>query len=257
MKQVKFAIHYIQHFFKAVDEHGVHSPFVFDLLTKAIYVKSRFYAYKNIENLREQLIDSSESIQRLDFGTGKSGTETISRIAKHSGKSPTQAQLLFRLVNYFQPTNVLELGTSLGISTCYLASANSNTNITSIEGCPNTANIAKKNFEILKLKNIKQIIGNFDEALPSFISKTEKLDFVFFDGNHRKEPTISYFNQCITKAHNDSVFIFDDIHWSGEMTEAWEHIKNHPQVTVTLDLFFMGLVFFRKEQSKQHFLIRF
>lgn len=257
MKQLSFALHYIQHYLKASSYKGSQPSFVSDLLTKAVYVTTRYYPYLGIEKIREDLIDSPQTIERYDLGTGKSGQTKISSIAKHSAKSPEQAQLLFRLVNYFQPKNVLELGTSLGISTCYLAAANSATKVTSIEGCPNTAAIAKRNFERLNLKNINLLVGNFNEQLPNFLKNTDTLHFVFFDGNHQQQATINYFNQCVEKVHNDTLFVFDDIHWSDEMTSAWEQIKNHPQVTITIDLFFMGFVFFRKQETKQHFLIRF
>jgi predicted O-methyltransferase YrrM len=193
------------------------------------------------------------------MGTGRSGKRTISEIAERSLKSEKYGQLLFRLVNHFKPNTILELGTSLGISTAYLASANPNSKVITIEGCPNIASEAKKNFEILGLKNIESVIGNFDSVLPAALCQLPTADckLVFFDGNHKKEPTLRYFNQCLELADNTSVFIFDDIHWSNEMEEAWEEIKSHPQVTVTIYLFFLGLVFFRKEQVKQNFIVRF
>ena len=109
----------------------------------------------------------------------------------------------------------------------------------------------------MELQNIEQHVGNFDDVLPKILSEKEKIDFVFFDGNHRKEPTLNYFRQCLDKVHEGSVFIFDDIYWSLEMKEAWSEIKMNEQVTVTLDLFYLGIVFFRKEQVKQHFIIRY
>jgi predicted O-methyltransferase YrrM len=161
------------------------------------------------------------------------------------------------LVNRFQPEEVLELGTSLGISSAYLASANSKIKVITIEGCKEIAEKAKENFKKLGLQNIEQHLGNFDDVLPQLLSEKKKIDFVFFDGNHRKEPTLNYFKQCLAHAHEGSIFIFDDIYWSSEMKEAWNEIKMNERVTVTLDLFFMGIVFFRKEQVKQHFIIRY
>lgn len=259
MKKLAYIYHYLLHRIKATNEGGLHSPFVFNLLTNAIYVKAGYYPFKKIEKLREQLLDSKKTIRCIDLGTGnkKTADKKVSYIAKLSAKSPEQAQLLFRFVNYFQPEQIIELGTSLGISTAYLASANSKTQLITIEGCPETARIAQQNFKDLKLKNIESLIGNFDEVLPKVLSKVSTLDFVFFDGNHRKEATLNYFEQCLQKANQDSVFVFDDIYWSDEMMQAWEEIKNNSSVTVTVDLFFMGIVFFRKEQAKQHFLIRF
>jgi predicted O-methyltransferase YrrM len=259
VKKIVFIYHYIVHRLKATNEHGVHSPFVFNLLTNVIDVKQKYSSYGNIEKLREQLLSSKKTIHCIDLGAGteKKADKQISRIAKTSAKSAKQAQLLFRLANHFQPSKIIELGTSLGISTAYLASANSKSQIITLEGCPETADFAQQNFKHLKLKNIQQVIGNFDDTLPKVLHDHENLEFVFFDGNHRKQATLNYFDQCLKKASDSTVFVFDDIYWSDEMMEAWNEIKNNDRVTVTIDLFFMGIVFFRKEQVKQHFLIRF
>lgn len=259
MKKVLFIYHYIIHQLKSTKQQDAHSPFVLDLLTNVVYVKTNYYPFKKIEKWRELMLDSKKTIQCIDLGAGgeKASDKKVSDIAKHSAKPTKQAQLLFRLVNYFQPAQVIELGTSLGISTAYLASANSKTQVITIEGCPETARVAQENFQLLKLKNITSLVGNFDEVLPKVLNKVNTLDFVFFDGNHRKQATLNYFEQCLKKTTEDSVFVFDDIYWSEEMMEAWEEIKNNTRVTITLDLFFMGIVFFRKEQAKQHFLIRF
>ena len=260
MKKIKFVFRYIKYLVKSVNEHGVHSPFVFDLLNNVIYVKTNYYAFTSIEQLRQQLLKSHKTITHSDFGAGENknnSQKTISDIAKHSAKSAKNAQLLFRVVNYFQPKNILELGTSLGISTAYLASANSASKVTTIEGSKELAELAEQHFKQLKIKNIETHIGNFDTTLPDVIATINTLDFVFFDGNHRKEPTLNYFNICLQKANENSVFVFDDIYWSDEMMQAWEEIKNNNDVTITIDLFFMGLVFFKSGQAKQHFTIRF
>ncbi|MEM1137885.1 MAG: class I SAM-dependent methyltransferase, partial [Bacteroidota bacterium] len=152
--------------------------------------------------------------------------------------------------------NVLELGTSLGINALYLTKACSNSNVISLEGCPNTLNIAKENFQKLNAK-VLTVIGEIGETLPKVLKEIEKLEFVFFDANHKKQPTLNYFNTCLPHINEHTVFIFDDIYWSKEMGEAWEQITHHPNVTLSIDLFDLGLVFFRKNQPKQHFLLRF
>lgn len=261
MKKILLAYHYLVYLIKSTSEHGVHSPFVFDLLINVIYTRSDYYVYEKIEAVREDLLNSEQVIEVEDLGAGsqfqKNKSKKIKNITRNAAKSAKYAQLLFRLVDHFQPSSVLELGTSLGISTAYLAAANSKIKVISIEGCTETAKIASQNFKKLELTNIEQNIGNFDDLLPAIVNQQNKIDFVLFDGNHRKKATLNYFQICLQKSHEHSVFVFDDINWSDEMREAWEEIKNNDKVTVTIDLFFLGIVFFRKEQAKQHFVIKF
>lgn len=261
VKTIRFILKYLKYYFKGFNKHHIHSPFVFELLTNVIGDTTPFYIYSPIEMLRSELMNSKETIQSGDYGTGsiKDGVieKKISDIARHSAKTAKYGQLLFRLVNHFQPQILLELGTSLGISALYQASPNKKANFITIEGCKETARIAKQNFKKINLENIQLVVGNFDTELPLVLKGLDRLDYVFFDGNHRKVPTLNYFEQCLPLVHDKTLFVFDDIHWSSEMEEAWEFIKNHPRVMVTIDLFFVGLVFFRKEQTKEHFIIRF
>ncbi len=255
MKQPSFLLKYIKYWFSAKTAHGIHSPFVFELYNEVINKKGNYYSFDKIELLRRKLLISNKEIDVTDLGTGKSGKRMLREIAERSAKDKKYCELLFRLAYHFKPNTILELGTSLGISTSYLASANQNAKVITIEGCPNTANEARKNFQSLGLQNIESITGNFDDVLCQL--PIADCQLVFFDGNHKKEPTLKYFSQCLESTHNDSAFIFDDIHWSDEMEEAWEEIKSHPRVSVTIDLFFLGLVFFRKEQAKENFIVRF
>ena len=204
---------------------------------------------------------SKKRLNCTDLGAGSylqnTRSKSISEIVHAAAKPEKYAQLLFRFVNYFQPATILELGTSLGISAAYMAAANSKSKLITIEGCKDIAAVAKENFIKLELHNIEQVVGNFDDCLPEVLNKIDQLDFAFFDGNHRKLPTINYFEQCLEKAVEGSVFIFDDIYWSDEMKVAWQEIKKNEKVTVTIDLFYFGIVLFRKKQVKEHFVIRF
>jgi predicted O-methyltransferase YrrM len=243
--------------------HGIHSPFVFELVTKVLNDRINYDDYATIEAVRKILLSSKTAVEVEDYGAGSAKglkkTRTIQQIAATSLKKPKYSQLLYRLVKYFQPATMLELGTSLGITTAYLAAAKKNANVITMEGAPAVAAIAEENFKRLNLQNTRLIIGNFDNTLPLLVHEQQLLfDFVFIDGNHRKKPTISYFEQLLQKSTSQTVFIFDDIHWSREMEEAWEAIKKHSSVTLTIDLFFIGLVFLRREQKeKGHFVIRF
>ncbi|WP_018613272.1 O-methyltransferase [Segetibacter koreensis] len=242
--------------------HGVHSPFVFEFITKVMNDNRHFYAYNSVEQVRQSVLKNNKVLSITDFGAGstvtKSNKRKVSDIARSALKPKKFSQLMFRIVNYYSANTIVELGTSLGITTGYLALGNLLGTVYTFEGASEVAAIAKDNFSQLALNNIDVIEGNFDETLQPQLNKINKIDFAFVDGNHRKEPTIRYFEQLLQKSTESSVFIFDDIHWSKGMEEAWEYIKQHSSVTLTIDLFFIGIVFFRKEQKvPQHFVIRF
>ena len=242
--------------------HGIHSPFVFNFVTKVLNDKGIYSVYDKIENLRNELTQKDETLTIEDFGAGsttsKSNKRKVGDIARSALKPKKFGQLMYRMVQHYKPSTIIELGTSLGVTASYLAPADSNAILYTFEGAKEIAAIAKKNFEQLNSNNIELIHGNFDDTLPGQLSKLSVVDFAFVDGNHRKKPTLNYFNQLLEKANENSILIFDDIHWSKEMEEAWKEIQQHPSVTLSIDLFFIGIVFFRKEQKvPQHFSIRF
>ena len=252
---------YLRFWLRSGNAHGLHSPFVFGLYTSVVRHTGTFGAYAPIEARRQQLLSSPASIRVTDFGagshTGAGRQRRLADIARTAAKPPHLAQLLFRLVNYFRPSTILELGTSLGLTTAYLAAADSHHRVVTFEGCPNVAATARETFATLQLSNVAIVEGNIDHTLvPALLALNAPVDFAFFDGNHRYEPTLRYFELCLAHRTDESVFVFDDIHWSAEMEQAWEVIKVHPEVTLTVDLFYIGLVFFRKNQPKQHFSLR-
>lgn len=260
MQQIRAFIKFLWH---SKNEHGVHSPFVFDLVTQCFYDKKKYPAYEKLASYRNQLLANSNTIEVTDFGAGsrvfKSNTRAVNAIAKNAGITPKRAQLLFRLVQYFQPESVLEIGTSLGLATAALHLGQPNAQLITLEGCPNTQRIAQSEFRKLfpSTHSIAWITTEFSVYLNA-LEATTRFDCIYFDGNHSKAATLAYFEQLLPTATNDSVWIFDDIHWSTDMEEAWESIKNHPAVTVTIDTFQWGLVFFRSEQklAKEHFILR-
>jgi predicted O-methyltransferase YrrM len=255
---------YLNHYFSASNSkgHGMHSPFVFDFITKVLNDNTDYPEYEIAESLRRQLLKDKTILEVNDFGAGSSVAKTTQRsiatIAAHAAKPKKYGQLLFRMIRYYQPENILELGTSLGITTSYLSLAKPDAKLVTMEGAKEIAKKAAESFDTIGLKNIELIEGNFDVALPALVSRLLTVDFAFIDGNHRQEPTERYFLQLLSKINNDSILVFDDIHWSREMEAAWNTIKNNPAVTCSIDLFFIGIVFFRKEfKEKQHFFIRF
>ena len=256
-----FISDYLKHRLTSKSRHGTHSPFVYKLTDEVIYDFKSNDDYKSIEAQRKKLLNDDSLVNVTDLGAGshlnKNRTKKVRQIAKNALKSPSLAQLIYRLAKDNDPNNIVELGTCLGITTAYLSKACPDADIITVEGCPETAKVAYNNFRQLDLENVELRVGNFDQLLPEIIAEQAQLDFVYVDGNHRKDATINYFNWCLPKVHEGTLLIFDDIYWSEGMKEAWEEIKANPQVTVTIDLFWIGLVFFKKGQAKEHFKIKY
>ena len=261
--------------------HGIHSPFVYDFVRNVLNDSRNFPEYAIIERLRRQLVQDRTILQVADMGAGGALQATrqrsIADLARHAAKPKKLGQLLFRIARYYRPETILELGTSLGLSTAYLATgaggpatggasetghgpatARPSPKVFTIEGAPAVASVAKRNFHSLGLDGIDLTIGNFDTVLAPTLDRTGPVDLAFIDGNHRLDPTLRYFDLLKGRLSPSAVLIFDDIHWSGEMEAAWESIKQDSRVYLTIDLFFIGLVFFRDTfKVKQDFVIRF
>lgn len=242
--------------------HGTHSPFVYEFITKVMNDFTKYEDYARVEELRKKLLADNTQLLVEDMGAGSSmsGSDkrSISSIAKNAVKPKKFGQLLYRMVKFYKPKTVLELGTSLGITTSYLALANPDAKVITLEGAASVANEAQKNISNFNIKNVEMITGNFDNTLLDVLIKNSEIDFAFIDGNHRQEPTERYFNQLLPHINNDTLLVFDDIHWSKEMEAAWKNIVQHEAVVCDIDLFYIGIVSFRKEfKEKQGFSIRF
>jgi predicted O-methyltransferase YrrM len=233
---------------------------VYDFTREVINPKTSSICQKDSEKLRHWKIDTSISLNPSKFGAGSkvsTKSERLGNVIRRSSVSQKTGNFLYRFSKWIGAQYILELGTSVGISGLYLANSNPNATIVTLEGDGQRAMIAKMNFEHHNYKNIEIIEGDFDTNLNFAISKLPRLDLVFFDGNHRAEPTIRYFKQCLNFTNSNTVFVFDDIRWSKEMFKAWEIISQDQSVSISIDLFSMGVVFFRKGIIKQHFQINF
>ena len=260
----RLAQKYLRYYLTAANGrgHGTHSPFVFEFITNLLNDHQCYPAYDAVEQLRARLIRDHTPLQVEDMGAGSAyktttHTRTVAAIAKKAAKPPRLGQLLHRFARHYQPATILELGTSLGISTAYLATGAPNAAVYSVEGAPEVAAVAERNLRSLQLSPAV-LTGSFDEQLPSLLRRIAPIDLAFIDGNHRLEPTLGYFNALLPHLSPSSTLIFDDIHWSAEMEAAWAAIKADPRVLLTIDIFFLGFVIFRDEfKVKQDFTIRF
>ena len=261
MKAILFISRYFKYLFTAKSKYSAQAPFLYDFITKVVNQNSDDENCKNIESLRKELCKSEDTIKITDFGAGShvnnNKTRKVKDVAKNSAKNAKFGKLLYRIIQFCKPNNILELGTSLGISSLYLAKANQNSQVFTFEGCPETANIAEQNFKKLNASNINTTLGDFNKTLNSKLEEIKTIDLAFIDGNHQEKPTIDYFEKCLKYSNNDTIFIFDDIHWSEGMEKAWNYIKAHQKITLTIDLFFVGIVFIKSELSKENFTIKF
>lgn len=251
---------FLRFYWQAQTKYTIHSPFVFSLIEEVIEDDRIYYDFNALNRLRMLSEKDNSTLQVTDLGAGsrvnKTPSRSIASIAKSAVSPKWQCELLFRLVHHLQPQNRLELGTSIGISSLYQYIPLRKASFYTLEGCPNIAKVAATNFKKLKATQIRQLIGDFSHTLPKALQEMQRLDYVFIDGNHQMKPTLSYFETCLKYSHNDTIFVFDDIYWSDEMLAAWETIKAHPSVTLSIDLFFMGIIFLRSEQKEvQHFKI--
>lgn len=241
---------YLTYKLQAKTKHAAHSPFVYDFITLILEDKHEYYAFKELRKLRLEYLKNNSIIEVTDFGAGskvfKTNKRRISDIALHGISKEKYAKLLFRLVNYFEPNTIVELGTSIGLSTLYMNAAKKNAALHTFEGCENLCAFAQKSFNQFEANSILLHQGNFNTTFPEILTSLKTIDLLYIDGNHSEEPTLNYFNLALEKANNNSVFIFDDIHWSVGMEKAWNKIKSHPQVTLSFDLFQYGIVFFRR-----------
>ncbi|MEM7187254.1 MAG: class I SAM-dependent methyltransferase [Bacteroidota bacterium] len=251
------AVAFIEHWIGATGKHGIHSPFVYDLVTQCFNDKTHYDAYPILDRHRKLLLEDRSMIEVTDLGAGslvfKSNMRKVASIAKNAGISRKRQRLLYRLVHYFSSETIWELGTSLGMATLAMSLGHEKGRILTVEGCLNTSAKARALLDNQNRKNVEIKNQSFD----SFLAENRSaVDLVYIDGNHDGTQTFNYFEQLLPFVKNDTVLIFDDIYWSPGMTHAWKRICEHPVVTVSIDTFQWGLIFFRREQEKQHFRIR-
>lgn len=246
-------VEYIKYRRKAKGRHGIHSPFVYDLVSKCLRIKLDNTANKAIREVRNTFANDKRTIEITDFGAGsrKLGNQRkISQIYTNCSSKGKYGRLLFQLSRHYQPKRILEFGTSLGIGTNYLFQGSPKSEITTIEACPETRKIA--------LEQLPTSVNSIESTFQNYINqlKDECFDFVFIDGHHDGEALLHYLEALKSHAHSDTIFILDDIRWSESMHQAWKSIVSSPEYHVTIDFFRMGMVLLRPQQEKEHFILK-
>jgi len=259
MNRFRILYKFILHFLSARNTYGfgVHSPSVYHFTKFVLNSRGYYYIFSSIEMIRLSLKKDKRILNIVDFGTGGNGEKSVAKIAATSMKSAKYGQLLYRLSKDMKARNILELGTSFGISTAYLASPSSRIKCISMEGSLEIAEVAKSTFGKLDIKNIQIVTGDIDLTLSKVLEEFESLDLIFMDANHRLPAVMNYFERILTKVHKGSVMVVDDIYWSADMEKAWKEMKEHPRVMSTIDLFQMGILFFNPDLHKKHYKMRY
>ncbi|MEO6039623.1 MAG: class I SAM-dependent methyltransferase [Saprospiraceae bacterium] len=248
---------FLRFYWGAVTKYQLHSPVVSGLAQALLQDRRWYYAFSDVEAQRKKMRQNRVQLNFTDFGAGQaSGPVALRQLVRQSASTKGQGRRLFRLANWAQPLTLLELGTSVGLGTMYLALAARNARFITLEGCADCAAIARANLEFLGLQRVEVRNGEFSTTLEPALAELAPLDLVYLDGNHRRAATLGYFELCLTAARDSTVFVFDDVYWSAEMTEAWSEIQNHPRVTATIDFFDLSLAFITPDfREKQHFRI--
>ncbi len=258
MSKIPFQL-VLKYYWEAKTIFSAHSPFIYQFMKDVMGDKGGNGHVNWIETKRSELLNSEASIPFIEYGAGSSigannATRKVSDIAKNSLSGRWQCRILHNLVNYYKAEHILEVGTSLGISTAYLAAGNPHAKIMTLEGNPDSAKIAKKVFKELDFETIDVRVGEFGVTLQNAVNELDTIDMAFLDGNHRKQATIDYFNLLKSKTSKKSIFVVDDIYWSKGMNEAWNEIIGDDAVAFSIDLFRMGiLIFDHTIMPKQHF----
>lgn len=237
---------YFAFYYLAKTRYQLHSPFVYDLVTAVLHDDRWYYAFRDIESLRANLLQNDAIIETIDYGAlgnaeGLAKTRALSDITRRSSSSPAQGRMLFRLVQHLQPKTILEMGSSVGIGTCYLASGRQQAQLISLEGSPALSAVARNQAEWLRLKNVQLISGPFRQTLPDALHKLQKLDLVFVDGHHAEEPTREYLETIMPYTHDRTTFVFDDIYWSKGMTNAWRQFLEKDEIRLSIDFFDLSI----------------
>jgi predicted O-methyltransferase YrrM len=245
---------FLSYLWNGKSRYHVHSDFVFQYINKVLRSNKQQLVWAQIEALRTGLKKDNSPIKALDLGAKKDdAVHSVASKVSATAIIPIYAKLLSRTTQYFNAANVLELGTGTGISALYLASNPSVTKFITLEGNPELAAVANGLINKLSLSNCEIVVGDFNKILAEALVKLGKVDLAFIDGDHRKYSTLNYYETILPYTHNESVLVFDDINWSPEMVEAWQTIIARPEVTLSLNFYRMGMVFFRKEiRQPQH-----
>lgn len=254
---VNIAFEFINYHWNSKGRHGIHSPFIFEMIEKTFQLKMNNEEKQNINKLFSELSTNTTTLKIQDFGAGshRLGKERkIADIFKTSSSKGKFGRLLFQLMRSYDLKNALEFGTSLGVGSYHLHLGNPNAQITTIEACPETAAFSRKNLGN-RTKNIRFIESTFNDYLAK--NEINQFDLIYVDGHHDGSALLEYMEKLEVYSHNDTFFLLDDIRWSNSMFDAWNKLRLSDKFHVSIDLFRMGILVPRNQQQKEHFVLKY
>lgn len=255
---VKFLLRFVSYYFSSKSVHDAHSNFLFNFIRAVFLDVNPYPDYDIAKNYRKQLLNDVTLISSPPLGAKPQlKTSSIAQLTEATAKQHRYAKVLYLLIQYCKPKNIIELGTATGVSALYQALARPSANVHTLDGNIQLLEIVKDKFAQMNIKNVEFIPGVFDKTFPALLNKLQTVDYIFFDGNHTYDATIKYFETALPYIHNKTIFIFDDINWSNEMQRAWKEICAHSSTTLCIDIFMMGIVLFDKSLAKQTFVYRY
>ena len=248
---------HLSYFFQKVDNHSIQAPFAFSLYE--LISKPGFPEIKKIEDHRALLIRSGDTINYQTFGKKSSlpidKRRKISAIVNSGISSQYKSRLLASLIKEFKCKVILELGSSLGINTAYLAEASPQGTVYTFEGHPGLCHLANGFFKQLNYDQVVLLEGNIDEKLPEVLNSITAVDFAFIDANHTSQGLLMYFNQLINRIHKKSIIVIDDIRWSKDMHRGWKEVVKNERVSHSYDMGDVGILFFQEGIKKQNYIV--
>jgi predicted O-methyltransferase YrrM len=261
IEKFKLLFRYLGFRCKVQSIYKIHSPFVYDFYINVLQKNKKpltDQVVKTIFSYRRNIFKNNNNYLSEDTGqqSRSTGALTIGEKARRISQPHNGGMFLARLVHFLSPENIIELGTGAGISTIYMALANKKIPVFTIEGNPVMSQVASGVFKETSIENITLFNGLFDYELPKILQITKSTGLVFIDGDHSSTALLRYFDLISNYITEETVIVLHDIYWSTDMLNAWKHLLKNPSVSLSIDTFDFGILFFKKRMNKEHFLLR-
>ena len=218
---------WLKYLLQRKSKYNIHSPFVFDFVTKVLNDHGSNRDYDTIMRIG-RLLDKKKHIS----------------FAKRK-----RSRLLYRVIQHYEPDSVVSFGSITALNATALALGNLQTKV-----------YLEQSEDFLETLNAMGVINVRLIQPAEFDSEHFRrlnTGFVFFGRDSFEDDTWDYLTDCLNYKTADSVFIFEGIHHNRDIEDAWEEIKADEDVSVTFDLYSIGMVFFREGIEKQDFVLKY